>query len=100
MTRRHQRIDQGFIFRVEYLADRGQVIGPLLERARPGNHRADDLVTQHPCQRELGRSESLFAACALMVCAIAIDSSRNSVSIIRRSLRATREPDGGSAPGE
>jgi hypothetical protein len=40
----------------------------------------------------------VFAACAFSVCAIANDSSRNSVCIIRRSLRAARESSG-IAPG-
>ena len=40
-----------------------------------------------------------FSACAFNFCAIASDSSRNSVSIIRLSLRPAREPSGGFSPG-
>lgn len=36
----------------------------------------------------------VFAACAVSFCAIARDSSRNSVSSIRASLRPTRESVG------
>ena len=40
------------------------------------------------------------SACAFSVCAIANDSSRNSVSMIRASFSAPREPSGATPPGE
>ena len=40
-----------------------------------------------------------FSACALIFCAMASDSSRNSVSMMRLSLRPARDSGSGAAPG-
>ena len=71
---------------------------PLVERARPGDHRGHDVVRPQPGERERGQ-------CAFRRAGVVLELFRDrerflavSVSIIRWSRRATRESSG-TTPG-
>ena len=49
----HQVVDQRLVLGGKTVLERSQVLGPLLERARPGQYRRDDAVIEHPVERKL-----------------------------------------------
>src|SRR5437899_6870878 len=56
MSRRHERIDELFVGVAPRGSDCIDVLLPLLERARPGDHGAHDAIRPSPRQREFHRT--------------------------------------------
>src|SRR6266536_3592444 len=60
MTGRDQRVDQRFVFFVPRRADRVDIVLPLRERPRTGDHRGHDSIGPQPRQCELGGCAARF----------------------------------------
>jgi hypothetical protein len=67
MPRPHQRVDQRFVFAGDGVIQRRNVILPLPQRARPGDHRTDGAVREHPGRRELRQRDALAFSVSLQL---------------------------------
>jgi len=59
MPWRHQAVNQRLVGGVDHAVKRRRVVQPLRQLTRPGNHRTDDAVRQHPGRREVRQRNSL-----------------------------------------
>ena len=102
MARAHERIDQRLVVRVDVRAERARRNRATARACAAGDHRSSRSRLAHTqASANCGGVRPLLRRVRLAaVCAIASDSSRNSVSMdaLVACARA-REPSGGVAPG-